>query len=157
MGEELDVLKEISGRIGYDESMPVCYYRKLRRLRTACIGRLVKELRAVKERNEIEKIKKAVKLTKKIFQNLEIGRTEIETARNLKISILKKAEIAFEPIVAAGKNGFYVHHRPAKSSIKSPLLIDFGIKVDHYCSDFTRTICLKNDRKILEFMHGQRE
>lgn len=49
---------------------------------------------------------------------------------------------AFETIVASGPNGAEPHHHPAARKIEPGELVtvDFGARVDGYCSDMTRTV-----------------
>ena len=51
---------------------------------------------------------------------------------------------SFPTIVAGGPSGALPHAVPTEREIQpgEPLLIDFGCRVDGYCSDLTRTICL---------------
>ena len=68
--------------------------------------------------------------------------------------------LSFDTIVAAGPNGAMPHHRPSDRAIKlgEPIVIDMGAKVDGYCSDITRTICLGDQddtfRKIYDIVLG---
>ena len=52
--------------------------------------------------------------------------------------------VAFELIVASGPNSALPHARPSQRLLqeREPIVIDIGAKVDGYCSDMTRTICL---------------
>ena len=51
-------------------------------------------------------------------------------------------EPAFETIVAAGPNGAEPHHRPSGRRVgrQEMVTVDFGARVDGYCSDMTRTL-----------------
>jgi len=50
-------------------------------------------------------------------------------------------ELAFNPVVASGKNAAVPHHAPENIKLKKGFcVIDFGIKYKGYCSDATRTI-----------------
>ncbi|MEM4257138.1 MAG: M24 family metallopeptidase [Candidatus Diapherotrites archaeon] len=69
-------------------------------------------------------------------------KTELDIAKFINSQIeflgLKKS---FPTIVATGKNAVDWHHKPTKTIIKKGFcVIDFGIKVNGYCSDMTRTI-----------------
>ena len=52
--------------------------------------------------------------------------------------------VAFEIIVAGGPNGALPHAHAGDDPLPSgqPIVIDMGARVDGYCSDMTRTICL---------------
>ena len=50
---------------------------------------------------------------------------------------------SFATIVCAGANGAECHHDPDLTPIpaRGPVLMDFGVVLDHYCSDMTRCVC----------------
>ena len=81
---------------------------------------------------------KSLAETIRCFRNFK---TEKDVALFLNKQIKKrKAKLAFQTIIAFGKNAFELHHKPAKAKIKRGfLLFDFGAKVSSYCSDFSRT------------------
>ncbi|MBF0252276.1 MAG: aminopeptidase P family protein [Candidatus Omnitrophica bacterium] len=102
-------------------------------------------LRLVKQPDEIIKIKKAAKLTKKIWTDMQKifnePFSEIEIARLFDIEIRRVSEgNSFPTICASGPNSANPHAVPTKRSFKNNdlLLVDFGIKIDGYCSDLTR-------------------
>src|SRR5262249_5327372 len=60
---------------------------------------------------------------------------------------------SFPTIVAAGPGAAQPHAVPTDREVQpgEPLLIDFGCRVDGYCSDITRTICIgEPDPKLVE-------
>lgn len=66
-------------------------------------------------------------------------KTERGVVRALEIAALSAgAEFAFEPIVATGKNSAMPHHKPTGKKLEDFVLVDFGVRYDGYCSDFTR-------------------
>lgn len=104
-------------------------------------------LRIIKNKDEILKIEKSCKLGDKTFdyilRNIKLGITEKELAFKIEFFIKKNGgDISFPPIVAYGANSANPHHLPtAKQLIKnSIILLDFGAKLDNYCSDMSRTI-----------------
>lgn len=105
---------------------------------------LIKNLRMIKEKKEINLIKKSTSISLEAFTYIkEIfrqGMTEkdvsIEIERFLKIKSDNK--IAFEPIVAAGKNTVFPHHRAKQTKINNFFLTDLGAMYYGYCSDLTR-------------------
>ena len=109
---------------------------------------IIEKQRMIKDDEEIEKIKKACKITDDCFEHLlefiKIGMTEKEVA--LEIENYFKSHGAegnsFDPIVASGKNSSKPHAVPTDKKIESgdPITIDFGCIYDGYCSDMTRTI-----------------
>ena len=49
---------------------------------------------------------------------------------------------SFPSIVAFGKNSSMPHHITSNSKLitHNPILLDFGVRFDNYCSDMTRTV-----------------
>ena len=71
-----------------------------------------------------------------------VGRTEAELADWIGEECRDRGEeLAFDVVVASGPNGAHPHHHPGPREIQSgdPVVIDFGVRVDHYPSDVTRT------------------
>lgn len=134
-------------------------------------------LRSIKNKEEIDKIKKACDLGDKAFNyiltKIKTGITEKEIAYNLERFIREKgAENSFPIIVAFDKNSSVPHHQTGDTELKSGdiVLIDMGVKIDNYCSDMTRTIffgkpsqkqkeiynvVLSAQKKALEFLNKQ--
>ncbi len=111
---------------------------------------IVESLRTVKDADEIELIKKAVKITDRAFEYIEStirpGMTELEVAWQLERFQRENGSqsMPFEIIVASGPNSALPHAKPTEKIIDDgePIVIDMGARVGHYCSDFTRTLCL---------------
>ncbi len=118
---------------------------------------ILKEMRQVKDPQEIEAIKRSAKMILEIMKELrkqiKPGITERELAFKVhELSYYMGAEdLAFPPIVASGKNSALPHAVPTEKEIrkKEPIIIDIGVQVDGYCSDITRTFFI--DGADLEF------
>ncbi len=121
----------------------------------------VSHLRSIKTKEEIKKIEKACKIGdlafKYILKKIKAGVTEKGIARELEQFIRAKgAEFSFPPIVAFGKNSSVPHHQTGDTILENKegqfILLDFGIRLDSYCSDMTRTVFLgkptKEQKKI---------
>lgn len=110
--------------------------------------KMIEKQRMIKDEEEIEKIRKACKLTDDCFEHLtkfiKVGQTEKEIALEIeKYFRLNGAEaVSFEPIVASGKNSSKPHAVPTdkKIDLGDVITLDFGCKYKGYCSDMTRTI-----------------
>lgn len=116
-------------------------------------------IRAVKDSEEIEILKKAIEITDDSFEevsnSIEPGISEKDMAWQLEKAMrVRGAEsLAFDTIVAAGKNGSMAHHRAGDSVISDLdfVVVDMGAKFDGYCADLTRTIFLgERDQKFNE-------
>ncbi len=112
------------------------------------IPQLLKELRVVKTAAEIKALKKSSRLLWKGFEHirrsLKAGITEKELALSFEIFCRRAGaeKLAFDPIIAFGKNSAYPHYRGGNAKLKKGdvVLIDIGVVVDRYHSDMTRTI-----------------
>ncbi|MBI5227966.1 M24 family metallopeptidase [Candidatus Micrarchaeota archaeon] len=110
------------------------------------------EMRSKKDENEINKTKKAVKLTKEIFDSLDFkkAKTELGVEKQIRIATIEMGlEQAFDPIVATDKNTSYPHYRAQNKKLGKLILIDYGVRWDHYCSDLTHCFILDKDKKKL--------
>ena len=109
---------------------------------------IIEKQRMIKDPEEIELIEKACKITDACFSHLlnfiKIGMTEKEIAFEIeKFFIQNGADgVAFETIVASGKNSSKPHAVPTSKKIEAgdAITIDMGCKYKGYCSDMTRTI-----------------
>ncbi|MEA2451079.1 MAG: Xaa-Pro aminopeptidase [Thermoleophilaceae bacterium] len=148
-----DVAERVSGRVGFeDATMTVRAYERLRGLvddgvELVAAGNLVEELRAVKEAGEVEAIRAAASLAdealRQVLETGLAGRTEREVALQLEAAMrsLGASEPSFESIVASGAHGALPHAEPRDVEIPEGVLvtIDWGARLDGYCSDCTRT------------------
>jgi Xaa-Pro aminopeptidase len=111
---------------------------------------LVEPLRAVKDEGEIEAIRRAAELTDAALayglSQVRPGMRERELAWILERYIREHGAeaVAFEIIVAGGPNGARPHAHASDDPLPAgqPIVIDMGAKIDGYCSDLTRTVCL---------------
>jgi Xaa-Pro aminopeptidase len=106
----------------------------------------LKELRWVKDGAEIALMKRSAQLAWKGYQHLrrwlKPGVTEKEAAFEFEFFCRKQGAegLAFDPIIAFGKQGAMPHHRPGEAVLRKrePVLIDVGVVLDRYRSDMTR-------------------
>ena len=118
----------------------------------ASVRRAVEALRAVKDDDEIESLRRACAVADQALAELVAegalrpGRTELQVGRELDARMLMLGAEApsFETIVAAGANSAIPHHRPDATELADGdfLKLDFGATVDGYHSDMTRTVVL---------------
>ena len=141
-------------RLGFDDtSVTVSQHARLRELlpdRVALVaaGGLVERLRAVKDADEIARIRAAAAaadaaLTRILDQGL-VGRTERQLAHALEQAMREQGaqRPSFESIVAAGPHGALPHaqRRDVEVGRGQMVVIDWGAELDGYCSDCTRTV-----------------
>jgi len=109
---------------------------------------VVEKLRAVKDGQELARIRKAAILISDVFrQTLPLIRaeiTELELAAEIERSIKRGGGSgpSFETIVASGPRSAWAHARPTSKLLrKSELVVcDQGAIIAGYCSDMTRTV-----------------
>jgi Xaa-Pro aminopeptidase len=116
-------------------------------------GHLAK-LRAIKQESEIKALSKAVdesvRLHNKIKAKITRYKYENEIIADITACALKNnLALAYEPIVASGKNAVALHYENCKDSInpQKPLLIDAGLAYQNYCADITRTHLLSPSKR----------
>ncbi|MFA5358163.1 MAG: Xaa-Pro peptidase family protein [archaeon] len=102
------------------------------------------ETRQIKSAAEIKNISFAAKETERIFKKikktLKKGISEKEVATKIRNRAAASGLETASCIVAFGKNTSHIHHEPNNTKLFSgPVMIDFGLKYNHYCSDITKT------------------
>lgn len=123
------------------------------------IGDDMLKLRAVKSAAEIEKIKKAQRITDKAFAALlpyiYAGMTEKQVAFKLYCILMECGAdgLAFDTIAAAGTHGALPHAVPSDKVLEQGelLTLDFGAVLDGYHSDMTRTVAIgQPEQKLID-------
>ncbi|HXB16286.1 MAG TPA: Xaa-Pro peptidase family protein [Solirubrobacteraceae bacterium] len=148
------VLGENGGRVGFDETkLTVHGHRRLSELlvppwELVPANGLVEEQRVVKEPAEVAAIAAACALAdealREVLEAGLVGRTEREVALDLETRMrrLGAEEPSFPSIVAAAEHGALPHAQPREVEIPPDVLvtIDWGARLQGYCSDCTRTV-----------------
>jgi Xaa-Pro aminopeptidase len=126
---------------------------------------LVEDLREVKDDREVAAMREAARLGSEalaeLLQRLKAGVTEREVALTLELSLRRLGGdgLAFDPIVAFGEHAAEPHHRPDGRRLRRGdfVKLDFGARVDGYCSDMTRTVVFgrasQRQREVYEVVH----
>jgi Xaa-Pro aminopeptidase len=112
------------------------------------VGSLVTRMREVKDADEIARMRAAALVGCELFDGmltyLEADLTETEVAATLEYAArLAGAEgMSFDTIVASGERSALPHGRAttAKLPKRGFVTLDFGVILDGYCSDMTRTV-----------------
>lgn len=144
------------------EAMRKAVSAKLRRGLFQPVKPLISVLREVKDAEEIAVMRKAASLGCRLFDGIlsfiQSGLTEVEVAAELEHAArLAGAEaMSFETIIASGERSALPHGRATQ--IKLPrrgfVTLDFGVIVDGYCSDMTRTVhmgkALPGEREVYD-------
>lgn len=114
---------------------------------------------AVKTEWELARIQKACQIAEDAFlallPEIKEGVTETEVAALLEYNMRKigAQSLSFESIVAFGAHASVPHYETGETKLKfgDEILIDFGCKVDGYCSDITRTFLFGDDKRHEDF------
>jgi Xaa-Pro aminopeptidase len=109
---------------------------------------LVERLRMVKDWQEMECIRTAVRLGSRLFdvalKTIRPGVKESEVAAEMEYAAHKAGaqEMAFPTIIAAGERSALPHGRASAARIPARgfVVCDFGVILTGYCSDMTRTV-----------------
>ncbi|WP_286763366.1 MULTISPECIES: M24 family metallopeptidase [Rhodopirellula] len=109
---------------------------------------LVETLRSIKDADELATIRRAISIAERSFlsvtNKLTPQTTELQIAHELEATMrsLGASGVAFDVIAGAEPNGALPHYRPHDIALADcrTLLIDWGARVDGYCSDLTRTL-----------------
>lgn len=143
-------------RVGFEERyLAFAEYKKIREELSSAIDlipthNLIEDLRQIKSRQELEKIRKAIQITIMTFRFIKnfisAGKREIEVAAELERFIRYNGahSSSFDIIVASGPNSSFPHHITSQRKLRNnePVLIDIGVDYCGYKSDLTRVYFL---------------
>lgn len=109
---------------------------------------ILKELRLIKQEEEIELIKQACRITQDAFLRVlnfvKPGVKEYEVEAEMTYEFIRRGANghAYEPIVASGKDNCALHYNSNDKTCKDGelLLMDFGAEYAGYAADTSRTI-----------------
>ena len=139
-----------------ESAMPVSEYFALcdllPGLRIRQAGEKLLDIRMVKDDEEIDAIRTAVRMSERAFSDVaalcRIGMTEKELADELhdRVSRQGAEAMSFGTIVATGERGALAHGSPTQRRIAAGemVVIDFGAMWNGYCADLTRTLLFGN-------------
>jgi Xaa-Pro aminopeptidase len=142
---------QLSGRVQFEaDALPYAQWQVLDEGGAELVPArgLVEELRAVKDEEELRRIRRAAKIADRGLEALTaetwVGRTEKAIAWRLRELLHAHGadELSFETIVASGENGALPHAHPTDRIVERGTLVtvDWGVRIDGYCSDCTRTV-----------------
>jgi Xaa-Pro aminopeptidase len=148
-----DIAERLSGRAGFDDAhVTVRAHAKLSEnapegVELVPAGGLVERLREVKDGAELALIREAARVAdealRAVLEDGLAGRTELEVARALEREIRERGaeDPSFPAIVASGAQAAHPHAvaRDVEMPRGTLVIVDWGARVDGYCSDCTRT------------------
>lgn len=144
-------------RLGFDAAdMSQASYRRLTGavskdgspLKLEAAEGLVERIRAVKEPEELEFIRRAAGMSDRAIEHvreiIRTGMSEAELAWEVEKHMREQGSqsLPFEVIVASGPNAAKPHWQPGERPIQAgePVVIDLGARCGGYASDLTRTV-----------------
>lgn len=153
-----DLKREKIKRLAFEPDIDFSTYRKLSYsisgIELIPVENLVDSLRAIKDEEEINSIRKAAEIADLAFMHLKTlikpGIKEQDLVAEFDYFVRKRgAKTSFEPIILYGETSSLPHGSSSSREVKSNgiLLIDYGAMYNGYCSDATRTFYLGKPSK----------
>jgi Xaa-Pro aminopeptidase len=146
------------------DSMRKAVSAKVRRGLFQAVGPIVARLREVKDTDEIQWLRRAALVGCGLFDGmltyLQPGLMEVEVAAELEHAarLAGVEAMSFETIVASGERSALPHGRATSAKLprRGFVTLDFGVMLDGYCSDMTRTVHLgkavNGERDVYDFV-----
>jgi Xaa-Pro aminopeptidase len=136
------------------KSVTFDFYNEIKKIakvaKTIPCDNIIEEIRTIKEAWELDKITQAAEIANQgfihILDFIKPGVTEKQIAMELEFFLKRNGAdaLSFDTIIASGKNGALPHAIPSNKEVENGdfVTMDFGVLLDHYCSDMTRTIAV---------------
>jgi Xaa-Pro dipeptidase len=153
-------------RLGFEEMhLTVAAHRRLAEsledIELVGVDGAVEALRAGKDHDELDAIRRAQQATDEAFDRvldvLAVGVTEQHVALELERLLRGEgaSELAFDSIVAFGESAAEPHHRPGHRVLEEGdvIKLDFGARWGGYHSDMTRTVAFGSPAAELRKIH----
>jgi Xaa-Pro aminopeptidase len=120
------------------------------RLRWLAAPDLIERLRAVKDADELARMRQSARLISDVWsaavRRIKPGKSELAVAADieLRMKLVGASGPSFETIVASGPRSAWPHARPTSKLLRKNELVvlDQGAILRDYCSDMTRTVFL---------------
>ena len=146
----IDVGARLKGTVQFEaDVLPYLEWERLSAGKAKLVATrgIVDAVRAIKDAEEVAKIRRAARIADRGLEALTaetwVGHSELELAWRLHelLHAHGAQELSFESIVASGPNGALPHAHPTDAIVEKGMLVtvDWGVRVDGYCSDCTRT------------------
>jgi Xaa-Pro aminopeptidase len=153
---QLSSLSQLKGKrikLGFEaEHLNCAVYRKLKMLLPDCLlvatEKLVESFTVKKYKIELEKIKRAVGITDRVFSEIldfvKPGVKELDLAAELEYRMKREGSSApyYQTIVASGRRSALPHGVASSKKVRKGEFVtfDFGAVFDGYTADLTRTV-----------------
>jgi len=157
---DISLLKGKRIKMGFEADHLNCKtYQRLKKLLPDCLlvptEKVVESLSVKKDKNEIEKIKKAISITDRVFSEIldfiKPGVIELDVSAEMEYRMKKYGSSTpyFETIVASGKRAALPHGVASSKKIGKNefVTMDFGAVFEGYTADLTRTVVVGKANK----------
>ena len=149
----LPLWKQLTGLVGFEMDLPYyqCRFFKSQNSHITLRPINFQHLRMIKSTQEIDALRTVCQKTVHLWKQVVSQWTKFENEKQLERFLLQQSldleisEHSFFPIVSSGLNTALIHTKAKNQQIQNNLLCDFGLKLNGYCSDFTRSLIWKND------------
>jgi Xaa-Pro aminopeptidase len=155
-------------RVGYEQAHLTCAdFSRLqrgagRRINFLPVSGLVEQLRAVKDEEEVAKIRGAGRITVEVFEKVlggvRPGLSESELGAEIEYQMRKKGAegVAFETIVASGARAALPHARASRKLLRENefVIFDLGAILAGYAADMSRTVYLGEPSRRLRGLYN---
>jgi Xaa-Pro aminopeptidase len=109
-------------------------------------------LRAIKDAEEIELLRRAAAAADRVVEEIAagrlVGRSEADISHEVRDRLVAAGhDSASFAIVASGPNSASPHHEATERVVQAgePIVLDIGGQLDGYCSDTTRTLWVRGE------------
>lgn len=105
------------------------------------VSNVIEDMRKTKTKEEITKIRNSIGIAENAIKEIDFTSTEKFAAASLEfdMTINGSNKPAFDTIVASGSRSSSPHSETSMNRVETPIVVDWGARYDHYCSDITRT------------------
>ncbi len=160
-----DTLHGQEGRVLVDDTLWAMFLLPIERMFSErdfdLVSEIVMPLRMCKTEEEVAAMRRAGEIADAAFEDAVAepvtGCTELQVAGRLEASMLDHGAdgIAFETLVASGPNSALPHHRAGGRRIGTGdiVILDYGCRVEGYCSDISRTVVCGEPTEEMERVH----
>ena len=137
-----EVKNSLKGNIAVEGSLEFGILRYLSEdINSIKVSDVIENKRKTKTKEEITNIKNSIGIAENAIKEIDFTSTEKFAAASLEFDMTINGSIkpAFDTIVASGKRSSSPHSETSMNRVETPIVVDWGAKYNHYCSDITRT------------------
>lgn len=137
-----DVKNILKGNIAVESSLEFGILQNLSdNIDSIKVSKVFENQRKTKTKEEITNIKNSIGIAENAIKEIDFTSTEKYAAASLEFDMTINGSIkpAFDTIVASGKRSSSPHSETSMNRVETPIVVDWGAKYNHYCSDITRT------------------